>query len=341
MAVKEQVLSGTQARTRTEEPGNGISWGKVGRYIAVAFVVFVSLAPLYWTFATSVNSGLELNQSPPTLFPQSFSFENYATVLGLSTFTHDLLNSAVIAAVTTILALIVGILCAYAVARMKFTGKSFVLGITLSVSMIPLIAMVGPLFVLFTGPIPVYNTYVALIIPDLVITLPITVWFMTSFFRDLPPDLEEAARVDGASRLRALWEVIVPLTAPGVFASAILSFIAVWNDFLFGLTLTTDEHAQPVTVGITRFSGEHAIPWGEIAAAARPLSEQHHRVRITASLRNESRPVSGSGLSMALLNTIEGYEAMHMIRKGQIRWLPKGDTVGQVRFVSHLFSIPV
>ncbi|MBV9227982.1 MAG: carbohydrate ABC transporter permease [Chloroflexi bacterium] len=245
-----------------------MSWGKVIRYTAVVLVVFVSLAPLYWTFATSVKNGIELNVSPPTLVPHSFSFENYATDLGLSTFTHDLLNSAIIAAITTILALIVGILCAYAVARMKFRGKAFVLGITLSVQMIPLIAMVGPLFVFFTGPLPVYNTYLALIIPDLVITLPITVWFMVSFFRDLPPDLEEAARVDGASRLRALWEVIVPLTAPGVFASAILSFIAVWNDFLFGLTLTTDEHAQPVTVGVSRFAGEHTIPWGEIAAAA-------------------------------------------------------------------------
>ncbi len=151
---------------------------------------------------------------------------------------------------------------------MKFHGKGFVLGLTLSVTLLPFIAMVGPLFVLFTGPIPVYNTYIALIIPDLVISLPITVWFMTSFFRDLPPDLEEAARVDGASRMRALWEIIVPLTAPGVFAAAILTFIAVYNDFIFGLTLTADESAQPITVGISRFAGEHTIPWGEIAAAA-------------------------------------------------------------------------
>ncbi len=268
MAVKNQVLSGAKARESTAEPGKGIQWGKVVRYTAVAFVVFVSLAPLYWTVVTSVKSGLELNVSPPTLYPHSFSLENYATDLGLSTFTRDLLNSAIIATITTILALIVGILCAYAIARMKFRGKAVVLGITLSVAMIPLIAMVGPLFVFFTGPLPVYNTYVALIIPDLAITLPITVWFMTSFFRDLPPDLEEAALVDGATRMRALWEVIVPLTAPGVFAAAILSFIAVWNDFLFGLTLTIDEHAQPVTVGVSRFSGEHTIPWGEIAAAA-------------------------------------------------------------------------
>ncbi len=268
MAVREQVSLGAKARERTAEPGKGIPWGKIVRYFGVAFVVFVALAPLYWTLVTSVKSGLELNASPPTLFPQTFSFENFINDLSLSTFTHALINSAIIATITTILALVVGVLCAYAIARMKFHGKGVVLGITLSVTMIPLIAMVGPLFVLFTGVLPIYNTYVALIIPDLVVSLPITVWFMTSFFRDLPPDLEEAALVDGATRLRALWEVIVPITAPGVFAAAILSFIAVWNDFLFGLTLTTDERAQPVTVAVSRFAGEHTIPWGEIAAAA-------------------------------------------------------------------------
>ena len=268
MAVTEQVSPSARASESTAKPGGGIPWGKIGRYTAVVLIVFVALAPLYWSVATAVKSGLELNASPPTLFPHTFSLENFATDLGLSTFTHDLLNSTIIAAVTTLLALFVGILCAYAIARTKFRGKAIVLGITLSVALLPFIAMVGPLFVVFTGPIPVYNTYIALIIPDLVITLPITVWFMTSFFRELPPDLEEAARVDGASRMRALWEIIVPLTAPGVFAAAILTFIAVYNDFIFGLTLTTDESAQPITVGVSRFAGEHTIPWGEIAAAA-------------------------------------------------------------------------
>jgi ABC-type glycerol-3-phosphate transport system permease component len=268
MAVKEQVFPDAKARVSTAEPRKGIAWGTIGRYAAVALVVFVALAPLYWSIATSVKSGIELNVSPPTLFPHTFSWENYANDLALSTFRRDLINSTIIATITTFLALIVGILCAYAVARMKFRGKGIVLGITLSVQMIPIIAMVAPLYVIFTGPLPVYNTYVALIIPDLVISLPITVWFMTSFFRDLPPDLEEAALVDGATRLRALWLIIVPLTAPGVFAAAILTFIGVWNDFLFGLTLTTDENAQPITVGVSRFAGEHSIPWGEIAAAA-------------------------------------------------------------------------
>lgn len=268
MAIQQQARTGAKAGAITEEPGKGLEWRKVVRYIAVVLVVFIALAPLYWTVVTSVKSGIELNVSPPTLFPHSFSFENYLSDLSTTTFTRDLLNSAIIATVTTILALIVGVLCAYAVARLKFRGKGIVLGLALSVQMIPLIAIVGPLYVLYTSVIPIYNTYAALIIPDLVLSLPITVWFMVSFFRDLPPDLEEAALVDGASRMRALWEIIVPLTAPGVFAAAILSFIGVWNDFLFGLTLTTDSNAQPITVGVTRFAGEHTIPWGEIAAAA-------------------------------------------------------------------------
>lgn len=268
MAVKEQVSAGARVSERTAKSGRGFPWGSVGRYTAVVVIVFIALAPLYWSIATALKSGIELNASPPTLFPHTFSLENFQSDFALSTFTHDLLNSTIIATVTTILALIVGILAAYAIARTKFRGKGFVLGLTLSVTLLPFIAMVGPLFVLFTGPIPIYNTYLALIIPDLVITLPITVWFMTSFFRDLPPDLEEAARVDGASRLRTLWSIIVPLTAPGVFAAAILTFIAVYNDFIFGLTLTADESAQPITVGVSRFAGEHTIPWGEIAAAA-------------------------------------------------------------------------
>ncbi|MGZ3674440.1 MAG: carbohydrate ABC transporter permease, partial [Ktedonobacterales bacterium] len=186
---------------------------------------------------------------------------------GSAFFREDLRNSAIIASITTILCLVFGSLCAYAIARLKFRGKKLVLLAVLSVSMFPFIALVGPLFVFFTN-VNLYDTYVALIIPDLVITLPLTIWLLTSFFRDLPPDLEEAALVDGDTRLGALWHIVVPLTAPGVFAAAILSFISAWNDFLFGLTLTSSTRAQPVTVGVTLFNGEHQIPWGQIAAAA-------------------------------------------------------------------------
>jgi multiple sugar transport system permease protein len=269
MAIQEQVRARVLAKARREEEeSRRWEWGTFWRYVAVVAIVFIALAPLYWTFVTSIKSGAEVIASPPTLIPQSFVLDNYIQVMASSFFLSDLRNSAIVSAISTVLALIFGVLCAYAIARMNFLGKSAVLSTILSVQMFPFIAMVGPLFVLFTGPLYVYNTYAALIIPDLLLTLPLTIWFLTSFFNDLPADLEEAARVDGASRLRTLWEIIVPLTAPGVFASAILSFIAVWNDFLFGLTLTSDESAQPVTVGITRFNSEHVIAYGQLAAAA-------------------------------------------------------------------------
>jgi ABC-type glycerol-3-phosphate transport system permease component len=270
MAKQELAVPSTQTRAEITEPKRPIQWGVVGRYIALVVVVFIALAPFYWTAITSIKVDSEINASPPTLFPQSFTTQNYtqAFLSVQPAFAKDLLNSTIVAISTTILALIFGSICAYAIARTKFRGKGGVLAIILSVQMFPLIALVGPLFVFFTNTINVYNTYVALIIPYLVISLPITVYFLTSFFRELPPDLEEAARIDGCSRLGTLWRVILPLAAPGVFTTAILSFINVWNDFLFGLTMTSDSNAQTVTVAIPLFNGEHLIAFGEVSAAA-------------------------------------------------------------------------
>jgi ABC-type glycerol-3-phosphate transport system permease component len=270
MAVRDQAIPSAQARVADTTPGRGIKWGVIGRYIAVIAVLIIALGPFYWTAITSIKVDSEINASPPTLFPQSFTTNNYtqAFLSVQPAFAKDLLNSTIVAIVTTILALLFGSIAAYAIARTKFRGKGGVLAIILSVQMFPLIALVGPLFVFFTGTINVYNTYVALIIPYLVIALPVTVYFLTSFFRDLPPDLEEAALVDGTTRLGALWRIVLPLTAPGVFTTAILSFITVWNDFLFGLTMTNDSNAQTVTVAIPLFNGEHQIAFGEVSAAA-------------------------------------------------------------------------
>src|SRR6266849_3484919 len=268
MAVREQVVPSAQAKAATK-PKPRTNLGAIGRYIAVIVVLFIALAPFYWTAITSVKIDSEINGSP-TLYPHSFTTNSYSQAF-LSVqpaFARDLLNSTIVAILTTILALIFGSIAAYAIARTKFVGKGAVLAIVLSVQMFPLIALVGPLYVFFTGTFNVYNTYVALIIPYLVIALPVTVYFLTSFFRDLPPDLEEAALVDGTTRLGALWRIVLPLTAPGVFTTAILSFITVWNDFLFGLTLTEDYHAQTVTVAIPLFNGEHQIAFGEVSAAA-------------------------------------------------------------------------
>src|SRR5579871_1044167 len=268
--AKQAVVAPASRAVMDITPKRGVNWGVVGRYIAVVLVVFIALAPFYWTAITSIKVDSEINASPPTLIPLSFTTNNYtqAFLSVQPAFAKDLLNSTLVAIFTTILALIFGSICAYAIARTKFRGKGGVLAVILSVQMFPLIALVGPLYVFFTGTISVYDTYVALIIPYLVIALPVTVYFLTSFFRDLPPDLEEAALVDGTSRLGALWRIVLPLTAPGVFTTAILSFITVWNDFLFGLTMTNDSNAQTVTVAIPLFNGEHQIAFGEVSAAA-------------------------------------------------------------------------
>jgi len=270
MAVRQQAVPSAQARAVGTTPQRRTNWGAIGRYIAVAVVLFIALAPFYWTAITSIKVDSEINSSPPTIVPHTFTTKNYVGALESNqpAFAKDLLNSTIVAISTTILALAFGSICAYAIARTKFRGKGGVLGIILSVQMFPLIALVGPLYVFFTSSINVYNTYVALIIPYLVISLPITVYFLTSFFRDLPPDLEEAALVDGTTRMGALWRIVLPLTAPGVFTTAILSFITVWNDFLFGLTMTADSNAQTVTVAIPLFNGEHQIAFGEVSAAA-------------------------------------------------------------------------
>src|SRR6202140_4057181 len=270
MAIRDQVLPSAQTQVADTAPKRKIKYGIIGYYIAVALVLVIALGPFYWTAITSIKVDSEINQSPPTLFPQSFTTKSYtqAFLIVQPAFAKDLLNSTIVAILTTILALLFGSICAYAIARTKFRGKGGVLGIILSVQMFPLIALVGPLYVFFTSTINVYNTYVALIIPYLVISLPVTVYFLTSFFRDLPPDLEEAALVDGTTRMGALWRIVLPLTAPGVFTTAILSFITVWNDFLFGLTMTADSSAQTVTVAIPLFNGEHQIAFGEVSAAA-------------------------------------------------------------------------
>jgi multiple sugar transport system permease protein len=270
MAVQEQTVPSARARAAETTPRRRVNWGTIGRYIAVIVVLVIALGPFYWTAITSIKVDAEINTSPPTLIPHSFTTQSYINALSSvqPAFAKDLLNSTIVAILTTILALIFGSICAYAIARTKFVGKAGVLAIVLSVQMFPLIALVGPLYIFFTGPFNVYNTYVALIIPYLVIALPVTVYFLTSFFRDLPPDLEEAALVDGTTRLGALWRIVLPLTAPGVFTTAILSFITVWNDFLFGLTMTADSNAQTVTVAIPLFNGEHQIQFGEVAAAA-------------------------------------------------------------------------
>ena len=176
-------------------------------------------------------------------------------------------NSLVVAAVTTVFCVTVGSLAAYALARLEFRGKALILGFILAVSMFPQISIVSPLYLLLRG-MRLINTYPGLIMPYMTFAMPLTVWLLVGYFRQLPKDLEEAALVDGASRLVAFVRIILPLAMPGLATTAILTFIYCWNEFLFALSFTLGPERQTVPVAIALFRGEYQVPWGEILAAS-------------------------------------------------------------------------
>jgi ABC-type glycerol-3-phosphate transport system permease component len=159
-----------------------------------------------------------------------------------------------------------GALAAYALARMRFRGKGLVLGLVLSVSMFPQISIVAPLYLLLRD-LGLIDTYPGLVLPYLTFALPLAVWLLVSYFRQLPAELEDAAIVDGASRLRVLWEIVLPLAAPGIATTAILTFVYCWNEFLFALSFTVTYERQTVPVAVALFRGQFQIPWGQILAA--------------------------------------------------------------------------
>jgi trehalose/maltose transport system permease protein len=236
-------------------------------YVFVVIFVFVSVFPLLWVFKMSIVTKTELFATPPTILPQNLSGAEWTQVLGDTTFQRALLNSTIIAGVTTVICLFFGSISAYAIARLRFRLKSTVMTLILAISFFPAVAIIAPLFIQFsqTGLI---NTYASVIITDVVFALPLTIWLLVAFFRELPVDLEDAAKVDGATTIQAFRKVIVPLAAPGVFTTAILTFIFAWNEFLFANTFLFDESTQPVTVVIPNFATIYTVDYGAQAAAS-------------------------------------------------------------------------
>jgi multiple sugar transport system permease protein len=205
-----------------------------------------------------------------TPWPTHVTLDNFRTAFSTrlgNHFAHALFNSIIIGVCTTILAVLVGVFAAYALSRLDFRGKFVVLGIVLGASMFPGVALVTPLFQLFTN-IHWIGSYQALIIPDISFALPLTVYTLTAFFSEMPWELEQAALVDGATPAQAFRKVILPLTAPGLFTTAILAFIAAWNEFLLASQLSGDR-TQPVTVAIASFAGAqpHQEPYTAVMAA--------------------------------------------------------------------------
>ncbi|SFJ53512.1 carbohydrate ABC transporter permease [Thermoflavimicrobium dichotomicum] len=237
-------------------------------YSLLICFLFVVLFPFLWQFIASIKPPIELfGEKAFSFIPSQPTFENYKRVFTERPFHVYLWNSFVVATLTTLYCIVVASFAAFAIARLHFKGKTIILGIVLAVSMFPQIATLAPIF-LFTQSVGLTNSYLGLIIPYTTFALPLAVWNLTAFYRKIPVELEEAAKVDGASIMQTFRRVILPLALPGTFTTAILVFIAAWNEFLFSLAINTDEQYKTVPVGIALFQGQHTIPWGEIAAAS-------------------------------------------------------------------------
>ncbi len=247
--------------------GSGNLWRSVAFYAFIAFFLLVALFPLLWVFKMSIITRAEIFASPPTILPNTLTGTSYETIFSDARFQRAILNSVIVAGVTTVICLFLGSIAAYAIARLRFRFKSPFLTLILAIAFFPPVAIIAPLFVQFSQA-GIINTYASLIIPDVVFALPLTVWLLVAFFKELPFDLEEAAKVDGATTLQAFWKVIVPLSAPGVFTTAILTFIFAWNEFLFANTFAFDISVQPVTVVIPQFATIYTVDYGAQAAAA-------------------------------------------------------------------------
>ena len=238
--------------------------------IAGIGIILYALFPIAWIVSLSFKSSSDISNGQ--FLPTVPTWENYALILtgdASELFLPALLNSFGICLIATALSCLLAMFAAYAIARLDFPGKRLILSTALVVAIFPVISIVTPLFNLWRQ-IGLYDTWPGLIIPYLSLTLPISIWTMSAFFREIPWEMEQAAQVDGATTWQAFRKVIVPLAAPGVFTTAIIAFFIAWNDFIYGISLTSTEAARPVPAALGLFTGASQFeePTGAISAAA-------------------------------------------------------------------------
>ncbi|MEX2195074.1 MAG: carbohydrate ABC transporter permease [Thermoleophilaceae bacterium] len=238
--------------------------------LGLAVVLVFAMVPVLWLVSLSLKSPATVGDG--RVIPDEFTFDNYSALFegGLdSPFLRPLINSILIALIATVIAVTLASFTAYAIARLDFPGKFAILAGALAIAMFPPISVVGPLFDMWRA-LGLYDTYPGLIIPYLTFALPLAIYVLVAFFREIPWELEQAAQVDGATPYQAFSKVILPLAAPGVFTAAILVFIFAWNDFVFAISLTSSDASRTVPAALAFFTGESQFtaPTGSIAAAA-------------------------------------------------------------------------
>ncbi len=265
-AVNAQAISNPVI----SEPAGERIWSAVKTglfYLAVVLIVVVAVFPFYYAILTSFKSGTALFEV--NYFPRQINFANYAAVLNQGEFPRNIVNSVIVATLTVAIALLLGVTASYALARVQFRGRTLLLLTILGVSMFPQIAVLAGLFELIRA-IGIYNTPPALILSYTIFTLPFTVWVLTTFMRDLPIEIEEAAIVDGATPWVIITKVFLPLMWPALVTTGLLAFIGAWNEFLFALTFTSSNTTRTIPVAIALLSGatQYETPWGIIMAAS-------------------------------------------------------------------------
>jgi multiple sugar transport system permease protein len=234
--------------------------------LTLAAVLLWSLGPLLWQMLTSLKPDAELTRLPP-LLPAQPTLSHYAAIITGASFLRVIVNSAVVASLSTLLSIVVGSLAAFGLAKLDMRAKGFILLFVLSASMFPPIATVSPLYLIIRG-LGLRDTWWALIMTYTTFSLPLSIWVLTHFFREIPDEIYRASRVDGCGPFQAFRKIMLPLAAPGIFTAAILVFIFSWNEFLFALTFTATTSSRTIPVAIALFPGLHEVPWGDIAAAS-------------------------------------------------------------------------
>lgn len=250
---------------------NGLR-NRIGMVVGCLLIMIWCLLPVAWIISLSFKSEASITNGNPGFFPSegtSAGWDNYQAVWDNEQFRRAILNSIGISLIATLLSVVVATLAAYAIARLEFRGKKLVLSLSLAIAMFPVVSLVGPLFDMWRA-IGLYDTWPGLIIPYMSFTLPLAIWTLSAFFREIPWEMEQAAQVDGATSWQAFRKVIVPLAAPGVFTAAILTFFFAWNDFVFGISLTSTENARPIPASLSFFVGSDPFnrPASLLAAGA-------------------------------------------------------------------------
>ena len=240
--------------------------GRIGFYLLMAVIIFYTVFPFYWAIVSSMKPSSEMFQV--NFFPP-INFDNYRAVFGGQPFGTNILNSVLVAVSTVIISLALAVTAAYALGRIRFRGRSVLLFAILGVSMFPQIAVLSGMFELVRW-LGLYNRLPALTLSYMIFTLPFTVWVLTTFMRELPKELEEAAIVDGAKPLMIITKVFMPLLTPALATTGLLAFIAAWNEFLFALTFTlsTEQRTVPVAIALISGASAYELPWGNIMAAS-------------------------------------------------------------------------